>query len=376
MKNNRQRLVKRGLELKDRIEKFRLWMENQGVDVSVVLKPQDVLYLSGSAPICSGLLIFRNFPPLQVCIWLDGTEVKKDSSLQRIIGYRFPDSSIADKMTGLIRKQLDSPRSIGIEQDHMTVRFFQDLQGAFPQAHFVPITRALDEMRAIKTFEEIRCLKKATAMAEAGMKAALAAVKPGVAEIDIAAEAEYAMRKAGSEGLAFGTLVASGPRTLLAHPYASRRKIGKRDVVVIDLGAKYKGYSSDLCRTAFTGKPSAEQKRFLNLLLRAQETAFQTAKPGVRSGEVYAAAMKVLAEDGYDRYLPEDIGYGSGLRQSEFFPVILKNGQDELRPGMVVAMFQTTAYLHRIGGIRVEDQIVIQENGYTKLSKLPQILYD
>jgi Xaa-Pro dipeptidase len=362
--------------MNDKIEQFRNWMESQGIDVSVVLKPHDVMYLSGSAPVCSGLLIFRDSPPIQVCIWLDGSEVKKESSLQRVEGYQFPESSMAEKMTGLIRKNLNPPRSIGIEKDYMTARFLESLQGAFPQVNFVSITRALDEMRAIKTPEEIRYLKKAMAMAEAGMIAALAAVKPGVTEIDIAAEAEYAMRKAGSEGVAFGTLVASGPRTLLAHPYASRRKIGKRDVVVIDLGAKHKGYSSDLCRTAFMGKPSAEQKKFLKILLRAQEAAFQAARPGTLSGHVYAAAERILAEDGYARYIPADIGYGSGLRQSEFFPVILKNGQDVLQPGMVVAMFQTTAYLRRIGGIRVEDQIVIQSHGYTKLSNLPQTLYD
>jgi Xaa-Pro aminopeptidase len=90
---------------------------------------------------------------------------------------------------------------------------------------------------------------------------------------------------------------------------------------------------------------------------------------------VYAAAQEILAAHGYDGYLPDDIGYGSGLRQSEFFPVILKEGQDILQPGMVVALFQTTAYLRRIGGIRVEDQIVISEEGYKKLSKLRQPLF-
>jgi Xaa-Pro aminopeptidase len=363
-------------KVKGRIEQFRRWMESQGVDVSVVLKPHDVLYLSGSAPVCSGLLIFRHSPPIQVCIWLDGSEVKRNSSFAKVAGYRFPESSMAEKMANLILKNLNSPHTIGIEKDYMTARFLETLQGSFPRATFVSITRALDEMRAIKTPQEILCLKKATAMAEAGMKAALAAVKPGVTEIDIAAEAEYAMRRAGSEGLAFGTLVASGLRTLLAHPYASRRKIGRKDVVVIDLGAKYRGYSSDLCRTTFTGKPSVEQKNFLKVVLKAQEAAFKAAKPGALSGQVYAAAESVLAEGGYDRYLPGDIGYGSGLRQSEFFPVILKNGQDILQAGMVVALFQTTAYLRRIGGIRVEDQIVIRPKGFEKLSQFPQPLFD
>jgi Xaa-Pro aminopeptidase len=362
--------------MEERVQKFRTWMSTQEVDVSVVLKPHDVLYLSGSAPICSGLLIFQKTAPIEVCIWLDGQEVRRESDFTRVWGYRFPQMSMAEKMAELIRHDCSSPQVIGIEKDYMTARFFETLQGTFPETKFVSITRAIDEMRAIKTPEEIRCLKKAAIMGEAGMKAALKMVKPGVTEIDIAAEAEYVMRTAGSEGLAFGTMIASGPRTLLAHPYASSRKIGKRDVVVIDLGAKYKGYSSDICRTAFTGKPSTEQKKFLKLILEAQKAAFEAARPGVKTGAVYAVAEKMFAAHGYDKFVPEDIGYGSGLRQSEFFPVIYKNGQDILQPGMVVAIFQTTAYARRIGGIRVEDQIVIQEKGYTKLSKLPQPLYE
>ncbi len=362
--------------MNERVERLRSWMGNEGVDVSVVLKPQDVFYLSGSAPICSGLLLFRQAPPIEVCIWLDGQEVQKESSFPRVAGYRFPEFSMAEKMIELIKKEINTPQGIGIEKDYMTARFYETLRGAFPEAKLVSITRAIDEMRAVKTAEEIRCLKKAAVMAEAGMKAAFKAVKPGVTEIDIAGAAEYAMRKAGSEGLAFGTMIASGPRTLLAHPYASSRKVGKRDLVVIDIGAKYRGYSSDLCRTAFTGKPSVEQKKFLKLMLEAQKAVFEAARPGVKTGEVYAVAERIFAGQGYDKFIPGDIGYGSGLRQSEFFPVIYRDGQDVLQPGMVVAVFQTTAYLRRIGGIRVEDQIVIQEKGYTRLSNLPQPLYE
>ena len=283
---------------------------------------------------------------------------------------------MAVKMAELIRKEAGSPKIIGIEKDYMTALFYETLIGAFPKAKFVSITRTIDEMRSVKTPDEIRCLKKAAAMADAGMKAALKAVKPGITEIQIAGEAEYAMRNAGSEGLAFGSMVASGPRTLLAHPYASSRKIGIRDLVVIDIGAKYKGFSSDLCRTAFTGKPAAEQKKFLKLMLGVQKAVFTAARPGVKTGEVYTVAEKMFAANGYDKFIPGDIGYGSGLRQSEFFPMICRKGQDILQPGMVVAVFQTTAYLRRIGGIRVEDQIVIQEKGYTQLSKLPQPIYE
>lgn len=362
--------------MKERLERLRNWMENQEVDVSIVLKPQNVFYLSGSAPICSGLLIFRKALPIEICIWLDRQEVRKESSVKRVAGYRFPEFSMACKMVELVQKEVSNPRVIAIENDYMTARFHGTLAASFPEAEFVSITRTIDEMRAIKTPEEIRSMKIAAGMADAGMKAALRIVKPGITEIEIAGEAEYAMRQAGSEGVAFGTMVASGPRTLLAHPYASSRRIGKRDLVVIDIGAKHKGYSSDLCRTAFTGNPSVEQKKFLKLMLEAQTAVFNAAKPGVQTGDLYAIVEGIFAVDGYNRFFPGDIGYGSGLRQSEFFPMLCRGSQDLLQPGMVLALFQTTAYLNRIGGIRVEDQVVIQKRGYHRLSQLSQNPYD
>ncbi|MCX5908788.1 MAG: aminopeptidase P family N-terminal domain-containing protein, partial [Deltaproteobacteria bacterium] len=184
--------------MKERVERLKAWMEEQEIDVSVVLKPHNVLYLSGSAPICTGLLLFRQTTPIEICIWLDAQAVRKESSFARVVGYLFPEFSMSVKMAELIQKEAGSPKVIGIEKDYMTAHFYETLIGAFPKAKFVSITRTIDEMRSIKTKEEIRCLKKAAAMAEAGMKAAFKAVKPGISEIDIAREAEYAMRQAGA----------------------------------------------------------------------------------------------------------------------------------------------------------------------------------
>lgn len=207
------------------------------------------------------------------------------------------------------------------------------------------------------------------------MEVALAAVAPGVSELEVAAEAEYAMRKAGSLRPAFSTFVASGERTLLAHPIASPRIMQPGEPVVIDLGAVVAGYSSDLCRTTFVGEPTERQRDYLRLVHQAQEAAAAALRPGAAAKEVYAAARAVFASQGLERLLPSDLGYGVGLRQSEFHPVIERHSATELLENMVVALMQTTAYDREVGGLRVEDTFWVSAQGAVRLTRHRQNLY-
>ena len=147
------------------------------------------------------------------------------------------------------------------------------------------------------------------------------------------------------------------------------------EAVVIDLGAVVAGYSSDLCRTTFVGEPSTEQRDRLRLVHRAQQAAADTLKPGALARDVYAAARQVFASKGLERLLPSDLGYGVGLRQSEFHPVIERHSDTELKENMVVALMQTTAYERTVGGLRVEDTFWVGPRGAVRLTKHRQRLY-
>ena len=347
---------------------FQNELDSLQVDVAFILKPHNVFYFAGYASVCSGVVASPNAAPVFCTLWLDAPEAKKRCTIPEVSGYRYPQENLTGKMIQLINKTGVPPKRIGVEKDFMLLRDYEMLLGAFPNAEFVHITPVIDRLRAIKLDEEVDKIRKSAKIADKAMDAALKAVQPGVTEIEVAAEAEYVMRKLGSEKPAFSTFVASGSRTLLAHPLASRRKIGTGEPVVIDLGATWEGYASDICRTTFAGEPTKEQVAFLRLVVRAQEAAASILRDGAISSDVFDAVYEVFEEKNLGKFLPHDIGYGVGLRQSEFFPVIEKGNTTVLKENMVVALLQTTSFSRKIGGLRVEDIFKIGRTGCERIT--------
>ena len=345
------------------------------IDVAFILKPHNVLYFAGYAPVCAGVLVFPDLDPVFCTLWLDAPEAREFCTLSHVTGYVFPRESLMGKLIEIVKSTKPHVRKIGVEKDFMLLRDYELLSEKFPDAEYVHISPTVDQLRAIKSEEEVEKIRKAAGISDRAMEAALKAVRPGVTELDVAAEAEYVMKKLGSEKPAFSTFVASGDRTLLAHPHASRRKIRPGDAVVIDLGATWEGYASDLCRTAFAGDPTSDQAKHLRQVVKAQEAAASIMRDGVRCSEVYDAVYHVLQEEGLDKFLPDDIGYGVGLRQSEFYPVIEKGSGTLLKENMVVALLQTAPFSKRIGGLRVEDTFHVTQIGCEKLTRHVQTLY-
>jgi Xaa-Pro dipeptidase len=347
-------------------------MAAQGIDGLFLFKPHSVFYFAGYASVCSGLVLFDDREPVFCTLWLDAPGAKKACLLPRVASYVFPRDSLAGRMAKIFSRVRPHPRRIGVEKDFIVLRDYERLRESFPSAEFVHVTPMVDRLRAVKTEKEIACMRRAAEMADKAMRAALDTVRPGITELDVAAEAEYVMRKEGSIRPAFGTFVASGERTLLAHPHASARAIQAGEAVVIDLGATYEGYASDVCRTTFTGEPTHEQAAYLHTVIEAQEAAAESLRDGALAGEAYDAAYRVFQLQGLGRFLPHDVGYGVGLRQSEFYPVLEKGSKTVLQKNMVVALLQTTAYSRQIGGLRVEDTFLITEGGSERLTLVPQ----
>jgi Xaa-Pro dipeptidase len=351
-------------------------LDSLQIDVACILKPHNVFYLAGYASVCSGAVVSPHAAPVFCTLWLDAPEAKRLCSIPEVKGYRFPRESLTGKMIQLINKMGISPGTIGVEKDFMLLRDYERLLGAFPNAEFVHITPVIDRLRAIKSDEEIDKIRQSAKIADKAMEAAIKAVQPGVMEIEVAAEAEYVMRKMGSEKPAFSTFVASGSRTLLAHPVASRRRIEPGEPVVIDLGATWEGYASDICRTAFAGAPTREQAEYLRLVVRAQQAAVSVPRDDAVSGSVYDAVYEMFEENNLGKFLPDDIGYGLGLRQSEFFPIIEKDSATVLKENMVIALLQTTSFSKKIGGLRVEDVFRITRAGCERITGHVQSLYE
>jgi Xaa-Pro aminopeptidase len=355
-----------------RVSRLKEIMAEERIDVAFILKPHDVFYFSGYSSVCSGVVILPSSDPIFCTLWLDAPEAKQLCTLSKVASYMFPGESLMGRMVKLFQTEAMRAGRIGVEKDFISLRDYELLVSQFPHAEIVQISPMIDRMRAVKDPEEIAKMKKSAAIADLAMEAALKAVRPGTTESEVAAEAEYVMRRSGSEKTAFSTFVASGPRTLLAHPVATQRVINSGDPVVIDLGATWCGYASDICRTTFAGGPTRAQVRRLKVVVEAQQAAAGSLRDGALSGRVFEAAYRVFKEHKVAAWLPDDIGYGVGLRQSEFYPVIERNSRTVLKENMVVALLHTTAYEKTLGGLRVEDTFLVTKEGCEKLTTYTQ----
>jgi len=225
----------------------------------------------------------------------------------------------------------------------------------------------IGELRKVKDEKEIELMRKAAELTSEGMRVAYETVAAGVKEYEVAAEIEYAMRKQGSSGTAFETIVASGVCSAFPHGGCSDKEIREGDLVVVDVGATYKFYRSDMTRTLVAGKPSEKQKKLYQIVKTAQEKAFEALKPNVKAADVDGVARKVIADAGYGEYFVHSLGHGVGLEVHEP-PTLSPDSKDVLAAGNVVTV-EPGIYLVGYGGIRIEDTVLIQKNGAEKLTK-------
>jgi Xaa-Pro dipeptidase len=225
------------------------------------------------------------------------------------------------------------------------------------------------DLRKVKDVEEIKLMRKAAELTSEGMHVARETLAAGMREYEVAAEIEYAMRKQGCSGTAFDTIVASGVSSAFPHGGCSDRTIQKGDLVVVDVGATYKSYRSDMTRTFVAGNPSGKQKKLYQTVKTAQDKAFEAVKPNVKAADVDVAARKVIADAGYGEYFVHNLGHGVGLEIHEP-PTLSPDSKDVLAAGNVVTV-EPGVYLVGYGGIRIEDTLLVQRNGAEKLTKGP-----
>ncbi len=222
-------------------------------------------------------------------------------------------------------------------------------------------------LRKVKEEEELELLRKAGELTSEGMTAAYEAVKPDVREYEVAAEIEYAMRKKGSWGTAFETIVASGVRSAFPHGGCTERRIKKGDLVVVDIGATYEYYKSDMTRTIVAGKPSAKQKKIYEVVRLAQDKAFQSVKPKTRARDVDAIARKIIDDGGYGEYFVHGLGHGVGIEVHEP-PTLSQKSKDLLAVGNVLTI-EPGIYIVGFGGIRIEDTVLVRKRRAEKFTK-------
>jgi Xaa-Pro aminopeptidase len=251
-------------------------------------------------------------------------------------------------------------RRVGFEAARITVAQKVALEAALGRrVRWIAWDGRIEKARAIKDASEIQTMREAAAIACEAWQDVLPQVKVGVLESDLASEIEYNMRRKGASGPAFDLIVASGERGALPHARASRKAIKKNELVVFDLGAILRGYSSDLTRTVFVGRVSTEVRRRYRAVLEAQEAARLALRPSARAGDVDAAARRALRKAGLGDKFVHSTGHGLGLEVHEM-PRLGRGDESVLQPGMVVTL-EPGVYFKGQGGIRIEDDAIVTE---------------
>ncbi|MED3311934.1 Xaa-Pro dipeptidase [Bacillus thuringiensis] len=262
-------------------------------------------------------------------------------------------------------------QKLGFEQDTLTYSSYSAHKEAI-DAEFIPTSGLVEKLRLIKTDSEIKILKEAAQIADAAFEHILSFIRPGVSEIEVSNELEFFMRKQGATSSSFDIIVASGLRSALPHGVASEKVIETGDFVTLDFGAYYKGYCSDITRTIAVGEPSDKLKEIYNIVLEAQLRGVNGIKAGLTGREADALTRDYITEKGYGEYFGHSTGHGIGLEIHEA-PGLASRSDTVLEPGMAVTV-EPGIYIPGIGGVRIEDDIIVTSEGNEVITKSPKEL--
>jgi len=274
---------------------------------------------------------------------------------------------------GGLLSQARTPKAVLYSPGQLTVAQFALLRkAAGSRVRWRQDPGIVGGLRGVKDANEIAVMKQAADLASNVFADVLPIIRPGILENELAAEIEYRMRRMGASGASFETIVASGPRSALPHARPTDKPIGKNELVVLDLGAILRGYCSDMTRTVFVGKAPRRVRAWYGAVLEAQEAAIQSLKPGVSAGDVDSAARRVLHRHRLARFFTHSTGHGLGLEVHEA-PRLGHGETTKLVAGNVVTV-EPGVYVENIGGIRIEDDVMVVQDYADTALKSAQIL--
>lgn len=351
-----------------RIKAVRKMLEDHNIDGFLVTKEQNWRYLSGFTG--SNALLFINSTDNYLITDFRYLEQAADQAK----GFNIirPQTVIEDALVEQLSK-LDVKR-VGFEDDSLTYHTFKSYQSKLSGIELVPLHQQVEKIRWIKDPTEIEDIKKAAEIADEAFGHILDYIKPGVRESEIALELEYFMRRQGAEKPAFDTIIASGPRAALPHGVASDKEISTGDFIVMDYGAVFGGYHSDMTRTVVVGRPDPKQAEIYHIVLDAQGKALQSIKPGVKCSTVDFAARSLITTAGFGANFGHGLGHSVGLEIHEK-PVLAPKDETILEPGMVLTV-EPGVYLPGRFGVRIEDLVLVSTKGCEILSKSPKQLIE
>ncbi len=334
----------------------------------LITRPEDVSYLTGFGGEDSALLLARG----KACLLTDG---RYREWAERDCGDIEIDATGGFTPQTVLKHLKGGMRRIGIQAGYMTVSGSDALLDALgsKSRKLVPADEIIGNLRLIKDKTEIRAIRRAIAIAEKAMKQLTARGAGwfiGKTERQIAGELDYLVRLAGADGTPFETIVAAGPNGAMPHYRPGNRRVRRGEPLLVDWGALVGGYCSDLTRVYFTGKIPPKLAEIYEVVRRAQDAAIRAIGPGKTGKSADRAARSLIAASGYEKQFTHGLGHGIG-RQVHEAPGVSGRTKVRFRPGMVVTV-EPGIYLPGIGGVRIEDDVLVTSDGRRRLSSLPR----
>ena len=362
---------------RNRQDRLAMAMKAANIEAMVLNAGPSLTYLSGLHFHLSERPVVGLFTPhLPPVIILPELEAGKLSNLPyQVKSFTYgedPDTWQASFRDGVLAAELSDLR-VGVEPRRLRVLELKFLENADAGMKFVPGEACLAEIRMQKDEAEQAAMQKAVSTAQDALEATLPVIKPGITERELAAELMVGLLREGSESqVPFAPIVASGPNSANPHAFPSDRRLERGDQLIIDWGANIGGYFSDLTRTFAIGEPPNEMKRIAQIVLQANEAAREMAGPGIPAQDVDRAAREVIEDAGYGEFFIHRTGHGLGMEVHEH-PYIREGNLLPLAPGMTFTI-EPGIYLPGRGGVRIEDDVVITNDGILSFSDMPRAL--
>ncbi len=349
-----------------RIKKLRKKMKEKDIRNFLVTKRENLRYLTSFTGTAGKLLLTEDENLFITDFrYLDQADEQTEGCKIEEISSNFM-SGFADLLD---RKGI---KNLAFEAEDINYKTYQNFKEKLNLEDLKAVEGVVEALRLIKEDEEIEKIIKAVEIADKGFEFLLDFIEPGRTEKEIALELEFFMKREGGEANAFDFIVASGKRGALPHGVASSKVVEKGELITIDFGTVYQGYHSDITRTIALGEVSDKQKEIYNIVLDAQKKVIEEIKAGMTGVEADKIARDFIAEAGYGDNFGHGLGHGIGLEIHES-PRLSKTSDSTLEKGMVVTD-EPGIYISAFGGVRIEDDLVITEDGSKVLNSAPKEL--
>jgi Xaa-Pro aminopeptidase len=343
-------------------------MKRKGVRALLISKRWDGYYLSGFTGEDSAILLLPN-----------AVHVLSDGRFDEAIRQECPWASVRLRRGSLNAEIANACkdlriRSLAVQPDHRTMADQRELDKLGRSLRCKPAPGILADMRRCKDANELAVMRRAIAVAEGAFQAVRRTIRAGQTELEVAARLEYEMKIRGASGPAFPTICAVDANAALPHAHAGNRTIKRGSAVLIDWGARVGHYCSDLTRVLFIGSIPSALEGVYRVVLEAQRRAIAAIRPGARMCDVDAVARMFIKAKGFEKEFNHGLGHGLGLDVHEP-PSLSWRSKEKLKAGMVVTV-EPGIYLPGVGGVRIEDDVLVTKRGPTVLSRLGKTLKD